>query len=119
MRYSNDERAILVGQFEPNDTVTIKLLDLGENTEIPTTDNICIESDVMPGIFLWDTSKVGVNQLDNFHNVLYEMKSNDGSKYYGKFVYGGYMDKELTVLLDNPESYDAILKLLRIINGRI
>jgi hypothetical protein len=120
MRYSEKEQTILVGQFKSGLNVNIKILDLANDAEIPVTNIKCRESVVMPGIYLWSTSRINIAGFDGFKNLLYEMTSSEGTKYYGKFLYGGYVDDEISVIMEeNPESYKHIMKLLKIINGRI
>jgi len=55
------------------------------------------------------------------------MTDSNNNKYYGKFVYGGYVDKLITDMLklsDNSgtstgSTNDIILKLVKVINARI
>jgi len=127
MRYSENEHAILVGQFSPNETVKIRILDLEHDLEISLINNICNESNTIPGIYLWDTKYIDTSKISTYINLLYEMTDSNNNKYYGKFVYGGYVDKLITDMLklsDNSgtstgSTNDIILKLVKVINARI
>jgi len=120
MRYSENEQAILVGQFAPGLSVSIKILDLSNDAEIPVTSITCRESRVMPGIYLWSTSRIDEREYDGYKNLLYEMTSSEGKKYYGKFVYGGYVDIEASVTFNGAVKADPdVMRMLKIINGRI
>jgi len=120
MRYSENEHTILVGQFKTGVTVSIKILDLSNDAENPTTNIECRESKVMPGIYLWSTARINVAEYDGYKGLLYEMTSSEGEKYYGKFVYGGYVDDEVTFVQDGIVEIDPdILKILKIINARL
>ena len=120
MRYSDKEHAILVGQFSAGIDVTIKILDLDHDVEIPLINNICNESAIMSGVYLWNTKYIDSSKIDSYVNLLYEMKDSSGNVYYGKFIFGGYVDTkiDLTGITDKP-THDAILRLLNIINARI
>lgn len=125
MRYSEDEATILVGQFKTGLSVSMKILDLNNDAEIPTTNISCRESKVMPGIYLWSTARIDKREYDGFKSLLYEMTSSEGDKYYGKFVYGGYPDliSEITINGNSGDnssiSNEDIYKILKIINGRL
>lgn len=120
MRYSGTEETILVGIFKPNSTVTIKILDIAHDDEIPLVTNVCYESDILPGVYMWSTLNIDASRIDEYNNLLYEMKDNDGNVYYGKFIIGGYVDKEIDLsAIQDPAAHDAILRILKIINARL
>jgi len=120
MRYSDKEAAVLVGQFKPGSNVTIKILDIDHDLEIPLQVYKCKESKVIPGIYLWSTLNLDMSRIDDYNNLLYEMKDEHNNTYYGKFVMGGYVDKEIDLsdITDKP-THDAMLKMLKIINARL
>lgn len=127
MRYSEKEHAVLVGQFNPKETVKIRILDLEHDLEIPLMNNICNESKTIPGIYLWDTKYIDSSKINTYTNLLYEMSDSNNNVYYGKFIFGGYVDDLMTDVLNLANSSssspkatnEAILKLVRIINARI
>ena len=120
MRYSDKEVAILVGQFKSGSKVTIKILDIDHDLEIPLQTYNCYESNVIPGIYLWNTMNLDMSRIDEFNNLLYEMKDENNNTYYGKFVMGGYVDREIDLSgITDAATQEAMLKMLKIINARL
>jgi len=117
MRYSLNENSVLVGQFEPGSTVNIEILLLETDTLLILDDDVCAESSFMPGVFTWNTSNLSdLNNINGYVNLLYKMTSDQGDDYYGKFVFGGYVD-----LIDDDVAEDVhnkILEWLYIISSR-
>lgn len=113
MRYSNTEETILVGIFEPGTTVNIKIIDLATDNIIKLNSDVCTPSDHIPGIYRYSTTNIDKNTVPAYANLLFCMTDVDGNVYYGKFVYGGY--------LDTPVSCDTseILETVQIINARM
>ena len=120
MRYSDKENAILVGQFNPGSTVTIRILDIAHDSIIPLRTDRCYESTKIPGIFLWDTLNMDLDRVDEYNNLLYEMKDQNDNVYYGKFVIGGYVDAEIDLSgITDDATHDAMLKMLKIITANV
>jgi len=111
MRYTIDENTTLAGNLPINLETTIVLINMKDDTLIPLTDNLCIESKNIPGVYLWNTSNIDLIARNNilYENILYEMRS--GDKYFrGKFVYGGYT--ELNKNIDNNVKNNNTLSVL-------
>jgi len=121
MRYALGENSVLVGQFSPGDTVTIKLVVLDNDTLLTLTTNACVESQHIPGLFIWKTVNIATtNNLVGYTNILYEMVSGTGKKYYGKIVYAGYVENYTPVNLQPLIDADTtITDIVNIINARI
>jgi len=121
MRYALGENSVLVGQFDTGNTVTIKLLVLDNDLLLTLNSNSCLESTKIPGIFMWNTSNISTtNNLSGYTNVLYEMVSNTGKKYYGKIVYAGYVENNQPIDIQPLIDADAtITDLVYLINSRI
>jgi len=120
MRYAYTEETVLVGQLQPGDTVTIKIIDLATDNLITTTTTNCIESQHIAGMFMFSTINIDKNTVSSYANLLYEMTSSTGEKAYGKFIYGGYLDNPITI--DNSAAtadHAFITDLLELINARI
>ena len=99
MRYTKDEETILVGHLPTSGTVTIKLINLADDTELTVDDNTCTESLNIPGVYTFNLSHLN-NVITEYTNCLYEMT--DGTKqFYGKFVVSGYVEMpEFDELID-------------------
>jgi len=93
MRYKSNEHTVLGGFFEPNSNVTIKILDSAGNA-VNVSDNVCIESVDEPGLFIWNT-----NNMQSDAGTYFYVMTDGISKFPGKFVYGGLLDK-LTIKED-------------------
>lgn len=121
MRYSETEQTVLVGQFKPNQTVRIKIIELATDNLVDVDTDVCIESKHMSGMYLWKTSNIKPNAVSGYSNLLYEMKTvEDGKVFYGKFVFGGYPDDSVDVNLDEVvELATEINDTVDIINARI
>jgi len=94
MRYSKNENSTLVGYFEPGASVKIDILAIDTDNKLILDDDICIESQEIPGIFLWNTRSINTsNGFDHYSNLVYKMyNTNTGEIYLGKFTMGGYID---------------------------
>lgn len=106
MRYSELENTQLVGMLFPNRTVTIKLIDMATDTLISINDSTCVESNHMPGVYIWKTVYLNRTNLVVPATLLYEMTSaEDKRKYYGKIIIGGYLDKisDIDTLVDDTK----------------
>lgn len=119
MRYSEEETTTLVGQFKPGQTVKIKLIELASDALVSVNNDICIESVHMPGMYLWKTTNITDSTLVGYTNLLYEMKCvEDGKLFYGKFVFGGYVDDENN-FTDSVADVEEIRQTVHIINARL
>lgn len=120
MRYSSNENTTLAGKFPPGSSVTIKIVNIDTDSLLTLTNNICQESIHIPGLFLFNTSKINAN-LSTYTNCAYEMT--DGTNiFYGKFVYAGYVDQiakqtEVDLLIQNLEQ--AITNLINNHDGDV
>ena len=94
MRYSKNENSTLVGYFEPGSSVKIDILAIDTDNKLILDDDICIESQEIPGIFLWNTKNINSsNSIDHYSNLIYRMyNTSTGEIYLGKFTMGGYLD---------------------------
>jgi len=122
MRYSETEITTLVGQFSPGQTVTIKLIELSNDALVTVTSDVCVESLHIPGMYLWKTNNINDTSLIGYSNLLYEMTClEDGSKFYGKFVFGGYVDDVVDAAdLTGPiTDVEEIRQTVHVINARI
>lgn len=119
MRYSNDEDAILVGIFKPNQNVKIKVLNLQNDLVITLKTDTCLESASIPGVYRWSTTSISDDRLTSgFYNLFYEMTGDNGVKFYGKFIYGGYVDSPVEVNLTNiNDDHKEIIEKLDIITA--
>jgi hypothetical protein len=99
MKYLLKEEVILVGDLTPNSNVTIKLIDIETDKEIPLETNICKESKIEPGIYLFSTKNIDYKNLvkKEAYNIVYVMSDEYGKKSIGKVVIGGleknYLEK--------------------------
>lgn len=94
MRYTNEEVTGLVGKLGIDEIVTIKVVHIPSDTLVEVASDICIESDHIPGMYMWDTSNMGVPVSGAY---MYEMT--DGTKVSpGKFTIGGAMDNLSEIL---------------------
>lgn len=119
MRYASNEKTVLVGQLEPGKDVTIKIVNLAVDQEVTLTNNSCIESKHIPGMYLWNTSAITAGSITGYANLLYEMHQGD-EVYYGKFVYGGYVDENGNVDISGLiTDLTEVLETLNIINARM
>ena len=120
MRYGKDEQVILVGKFKPGSTVTIKLIELSNDNLVEVTNNICVESDHLPGVYLWSTSDISDDSLVGYSNILYLMSDDTGKEFIGKFVYGGYIDDGVKVDLSEVlKDTKEIKENVDIVNARL
>lgn len=94
MRYAVDEENIIVGILPTGNAVTIEVLDLVADTLVPLTSNVCIESNIINGVYRWSTNNItnSGDYLNNYVVLLAKMTSSDGSIDYSKFIYGGFVD---------------------------
>jgi len=119
MRYSSNENTTLVGQLTPNRVVTIKIINILTDTVIPLTNNVCVESNHIPGLYLWNTSNLSIDAITGYTNLIYEMRQGT-EVYYGKFIYGGYVDKDGNVDISGLiTDLTEVLETLNIINARL
>jgi len=96
MRYAIDEVTTLVGTLPAGSSVTVKIVELGSDSEVTLTDNTCTESTVISGMYIFDTSKMEAPTV--YTNYVYEM-TNGVEKFYGKFVMGGSIESDLKDVL--------------------
>ncbi len=98
MRYKLSENIILAGKLPAGINVTINVLQL-QNDEFMLLDSeVCIESDKVPGLYMWSTSNIK-DTIDNYSNMYYEMT--DGENVIsGKFVMGGYIEATENKLIE-------------------
>ena len=90
MRYKTNENIPLTGLLPVGSTVTIRILNLSTDTLVPVDSNVCVESLVIPGVFVWNTLNI-TGTIDSYTSMYYEM-TNGVVVVSGKFVYGGYID---------------------------
>lgn len=89
MRYFKTEDTVLVGYLVPNSNVTITIIDLDNDKVIPLTDNNCVESEHIEGLYAFSTSNIDKDKLeDRIYNLFYIMEDDVGNKTYGKFTLG-------------------------------
>ena len=121
MRYSTTEDTVLVAILRSGLTATIKIIDLINDNVISISSNACTESEHIPGIFRWNTNNIDDPALtDGFYNLFYEITSSDSKKFYGKFLYGGYVDKDVVVDLSEITDQHAVMQEdLELIQARI
>lgn len=113
MRYSNTEETVLVGIFEPDAVVTIKIIDLATDNIIGVTRDDCTPSEHVPGVFRFSTTNIDKNTVPEYANLLFCMTDEELNVYHGKFIYGGYLDASYSC--DTSE----ILETVHIINARL
>lgn len=119
MRYSSSEKTVLVGQLTPGRVVSIKIINLLTDTLIDISNSTCVESEHIPGLYLWSTNDITPGGVTGFTNLLYEMKQGD-EVYYGKFVYGGYVDEDGNVDVSGIiTDLTEVIETLNIINARM
>jgi hypothetical protein len=110
MRYSIEEKTVLAGQFDGGVSVSIVIVNIDTDTPLSLVTNVCLESDHIPGLFLFDTTNIST-VLTQYTSCAYYMT--DGSKnFYGKFSLGGYIDENVKV--DNNAIADAVWNKLLI-----
>ena len=139
MRYSKSEDSTLVGYFKPGSSVKIDILAIDTDNKLILDDDICIESQEVPGIFLWNTRSINAsNSFHHYSNMLYKMYDTDTDEIYlGKFIMGGYVDdrfNEISNTLDeintklnklddiintNNTAYNVFRRELNTINNRL
>jgi len=91
MRYKTSETTNILGDLPTGATVTVKIIDIVNDTELTLTSNSCVELQNAPGTYKFDT----INIENPSKEMLYIMS--DGSKSFkGKFIMGGYIDKVST-----------------------
>lgn len=90
MRYKLNEDVTLIGSLPSSSTVTVRLVNMDNDTLVALTTDVCVESVVVPGVYRWNTSNIST-PLEGYINCYYEMT--DGINIVsGKLVYGGYVD---------------------------
>jgi len=120
MRYSEKEETVLVGTFDPGLDVKIKILNLDTDSLITLKTDKCLESEHIPGVYMFSTINIDKNTVPKYANLLYEMYDGEIDRQYGKFIYGGYMDEEIVVNVEaDKEAHDEIKEQLDIINARL
>jgi len=120
MRYASSENTTLLGKFSPGKRVTITILDLQTDKQVNLSSDICFESNILPGLYLWNTSNINDLALMGYHDMYYRMMDQDGNTFDGKFVLGGYVDLDLhQELLNAGFDLTAIARILKIVNMRI
>ena len=127
MRYSESEETVLVGEFIPGSKVTIKILNLDTDELVGLEKDEVEESTKIPGIFRFKTEYIDKDTVPEYSNLLYIMESEDGYRYLGKFVYGGWLDNieanvdiDLQPLEDKIDEHSTEIKdTLNIVNARI
>jgi hypothetical protein len=95
MRYGETENTILLGNFPTSGTVTIKIIDLSDDSLVSLTSNSCVESTNIPGLYKFDVS-ANMTLPSTYKNYAYEMT--DGLNVFrGKFVYGDVQINEAAI----------------------
>ena len=94
MRYKLSEDIVLAGKLPEGSTVTVKVLNMVDDTLIALDTAVCPESSYIAGLYRWSTSSI-TTALTGYVSCYYEMT--DGTNTIsGKFVYGGYIDTQAT-----------------------
>jgi len=88
MKYSKKD-TVLCGWLTPGTDVTVKLVNTHTDTLVAASSYECIESTVVPGLYMYDTAKITENSIHI--EIAYIMESSDGDTYGGKVV----IDKNL------------------------
>ena len=83
MKY-NTNNTILCGYLTAGSTVKIKLINTLTDKLISITDDVCIESEHIGGLFYFDTSKIDEEFVSL--EIAYVMSDNAGEFYGGKVV---------------------------------
>jgi len=100
MRYIKGEKAILVGIFsKPGLTVTMKMIVLEGDNLVELTSNICVESEHMPGVYMFSTENIKDDSIVTDCNILAEMTNtaDETMKRYGKISFGGGFNNDTVV----------------------
>lgn len=101
----------LLGYLAPNTTVNIILIDIKTDSIIATTSNACIESQSLPGLYIFNTSEILLDQLDDMYKltdesleIAYIMSNDLHETYGGKIV----IDNDLKILLQIDQNISKI-----------
>ena len=90
MRYKIGENIQLGGLLPANATVTIRVLSMATDTLLALSSNVCSESSVIPGLYMWSTGNIA-DSVTGYSTMYYEMT--DGVNIVsGKFTFGGYVE---------------------------
>ena len=101
----------VLGYLSPNTNVKIKLVDIKTDKILDIETDVCIESTVMPGLYIFDTNHIDLVLLDDVYKltdesleIAYMMTNELNEKYGGKVVIDN--DLKMLIKIDN-----AITKL--------
>jgi len=122
MRYSKNEHVVVVGVLPANSVVKIKIINVANDALLSLTDDNCVESTHIEGVYLWSTVNIANSEdITTYTNLVAQMYVVGGdAKHYAKFVIGGYVDDDIVVDLAGS-GFDSteILDILNIINARM
>lgn len=116
MRYAKYENVNLMGFLTPNSNVTIKVVALSNDSEtlLELNDNVCIESEHIPGVYRWSTVDL-TNAIIGYTELIYIMENTDNEEdvYSSKIALSGSYDNlseidGITEIINNIQqvSYD-------------
>lgn len=101
----------VLGYLSPNTNVTVTLVDIKQDKILHVETNVCFESTVLPGLYIFDTNHIDLLLLDDVYKltdesleIAYMMTNELNEKYGGKVVIDS--DLKLLMKIDN-----AITKL--------
>lgn len=110
MRYVKTENTILAGELESGTTVKIKLINMLTDELLPINSDICVESQHIPGTYLWPINNIDQSVFDNLvqpMSVLYSMyvtganapapAKGQKTVFKGKIVIGGELNNLSTI----------------------
>ena len=101
----------VLGYLSPNTNVTVTMVDIKQDKILAVETNVCLESKVLPGLYIFDTNHIDLLLLDDVYKltdesleIAYVMTNELNEKYGGKVVIDS--DLKLLMKIDN-----AITKL--------
>lgn len=101
----------VLGYLSPNTNVTVTLVDIKQDKILHVETNVCFESTVLPGLYIFDTNHIDLILLDDIYKltdesleIAYMMTNELNEKYGGKVVIDS--DLKMLIKIDN-----AITKL--------
>ena len=101
----------VLGYLSPNTNVTVTMVDIKQDKILTVETNVCLESKVLPGLYIFDTNHIDLLLLDDVYKltdesleIAYVMTNELNEKYGGKVVIDS--DLKLLMKIDN-----AITKL--------
>ena len=101
----------VLGYLSPNTNVEITLVNIKDDNIVSTLSNVCSESNVLPGLYIFDSNSIIYEDLDDKYKsgnesleLAYIMTNELNEKYGGKLV----IDNDLKLLISIDQAVTEI-----------